>query len=105
MAGKPLFVAVLLAAALLALSYLIPVVKIAFSKKDFVPAHHGHGEHGSEKEYFDAAPAMLIPLAATTVISIILGCMPDAGLHLYTLAETAAQSITGVILEGGGLIG
>jgi len=109
MAGKPLFVAVLLAAALLALSYLIPVVKIAFSDKKFVPAHHSHDEHGSshdtEKEYFDAAPAMLVPLVATTVISIILGCVPDAGLHLFTLAEMAAESITGIAMEGGGLFG
>ncbi|MGN1144429.1 MAG: complex I subunit 5 family protein [Anaerovoracaceae bacterium] len=110
MAGKPLFVVTLVAAALLALSYLMPVVQIAFGKgnagqncdnshgNDHGHGHGGHGaDHGHGKPGFDAAPAMLVPLVLTTVIAVILGILPNAGLHLYDLAQMAASAIT----EGG----
>lgn len=85
--GKPLFMVILVAAALLALSYLMPVVQMAFGKGDA-----GHGKPG-----FDAAPAMLVPLMLTAVIAAILGILPNAGPHLYDLAQMAAAAIT----EGG----
>ena len=100
--GKPLFAAVLVAAALLAISYLIPVVRIFFGKPEESGDCEGtssehdaacHGRHG------DAAPAMLIPVVITAAVSLILGIMPDAGPHLYDLAILAADAIT-----GGGLI-
>ncbi|MGN0715978.1 MAG: hypothetical protein ACI4LN_09135, partial [Anaerovoracaceae bacterium] len=107
---KPLFVVTLVAAALLALSYLMPVVQIAFGKgnagqncdnshgNDHGHGHGGHGaDHGHGKPGFDAAPAMLVPLVLTTVIAVILGILPNAGLHLYDLAQMAASAIT----EGG----
>lgn len=81
--GEPFFIATLIAAALLALTYLIPVVQIFFGK----------GEQG--KVTCDAAPAMLIPLVLTVTIAILLGCEPNVGVHLYDFAEMAAQSITG----------
>lgn len=96
--GKPLFAAVLVAAALLAISYLIPVVRIFFGKSeeigDCAGTASGHaadvcGGHG------DATPAMLIPIVITAAVSLILGIMPDAGLHLYDLAVMAADAITG----------
>ena len=99
--GKPMFIAVLMAAALLALSYLIPVVRIFFGKESSsqtvscTAAEHGHVHSSSG---FDAAPAMLIPLVLTTVVAIILGCFPDAGTHLYDMAVMAAEEIMG---EGG----
>ena len=109
MAGKPLFVVTLVAAALLALSYLMPVVQIAFGKGNAGQnCGHGHGDnhsddgHGDDshshgKTGFDAAPAMLVPLVLTTVIAVILGILPNAGVHLYDLAQLAASAIT----EGG----
>ena len=92
--GKPLFAAVLVAAALLAISYLIPVVRIFFGKAEEAGDCEGHGGHG------DAAPAMLIPIVITAAVSLLLGIMPDAGLHLYDLAVMAAEAIS----SGGGAI-
>lgn len=99
MMGKPIFMVTLLAAALLALTYLMPVVQMAFGKGNagMVPAHgHDHGAHEDHggKPGFDAAPAMLVPLMITAIIAILLGCEPDAGPHLYTLAQMAAEAIT-----------
>ncbi|MBR4411853.1 MAG: monovalent cation/H+ antiporter subunit D family protein [Firmicutes bacterium] len=113
MMGRPFFMAALVAAALLALTYLMPVVQMDFGKGNAgqVPAHkhgqgghgghgghghgYGHGEHGhGGKAGFDAAPAMLVPLMITAVIAIILGCEPNAGVHLYDLAQMASEAIT-----------
>jgi len=101
--GKPFFIATLIAAALLALTYLMPVVQMAFGKgdagqttchgHDSHDGHDGHGGHGG-RTGFDAAPAMLVPLVLTALIAIILGCEPNAGPHLYDLAQTAAEAIT-----------
>ena len=91
LAGEPLFVATLVAAALLALSYLIPVVRIFFSSKVTSPALESKGE---------AAPAMLVPIVITAVISFILGVMPNAAAHLYDFAAMAAEAIA----QGGGPI-
>lgn len=95
--GKPIFAAVLVAAALLALSYLIPVVRIFFGKGGQQAACSGHTVH---TEHTDAAAAMLVPIAITAAVSLVLGVMPDAGPHLYDLAVIAAEAITG----GGGAI-
>ena len=100
--GRPLFAAALVAAALLALSYLIPVVRIFFGKSDgaenVASGADGVGVH-EQTAHRDAAPAMLIPAVITAAVSLILGIMPDAGPHLYDLAILAADAIT-----GGGLI-
>ena len=82
--GKPIFAAVLVAAALLAISYLIRVVRFFFGKSY---------EDGDCAD--DAAPAMLIPIVITAAVSLLLGIMPDAGPHLYDLAVMAADAITG----------
>lgn len=95
--GKPIFAAVLVAAALLALSYLIPVVRIFFGKGSQQAACSGHTVH---TEHTDAAAAMLVPIAITAAVSLVLGVMPDAGPHLYDLAVIAAEAIAG----GGGAI-
>lgn len=95
--GKPIFAAVLVAAALLALSYLIPVVRIFFGKGGQQAACSGHTVH---TEHTDAAAAMLVPIAITAAVSLVLGVMPDAGPHLYDLAVIAAEAIAG----GGGAI-
>ena len=82
--GKPVFVATLIASALLAITYLMPVVLVAFKKNVDNPDFRERGE---------AAPAMLVPLVITAVISILLGVFPNAGLHLLDLAFMAGNSI------------
>ena len=82
--GRPVFVATLIASALLALSYLMPVVLIAFKKNVNNPDFAERGE---------AAPAMLVPMVITAIISIVLGIAPNAGLHLLDLAFMAGNSI------------
>lgn len=76
----------LVASALLALTYLMPVVLIAF-KKDIV------NEEFQEKG--EANYMMRVPLVMTAVISVILGIMPNFGVNLYTLAKMAAIGIFG----------
>lgn len=92
-AGRPLFIAVLIASALLSLTYLIPVGYIAFTRyhvnRDFRDYHMGmEGE---------ASKAMLIPLVITAGISVLLGIAPDFGVHLLSFAQQAAASV----FEGG----
>ena len=82
--GKPVFAATLIASALLALTYLMPVVLIAFKRNVDNPEFAERG---------DAAPAMLVPLVITAIISIILGIVPNAGLHLFDLAVMAGNQI------------
>ena len=82
--GKPVFVATLIASALLALTYLMPVVLIAFKKNVDNPEFAKRGE---------AAPAMLIPLVITAVISVLLGLFPNLGLHLLDMAFMSGNSI------------
>ena len=94
--GKGFAIVTLVAAALLALSYLIPVAQIFFGKENASVKAEGHHDH--EHKGFDAAPAMLIPLTITIVLAIILGFEPNAGANLYDIALAAAEEITG---EGG----
>ena len=94
--GKPFFMVVLVAAALLALSYLIPVVQVVFGKGK-VGGPRLRPEKAGASGWFDGAPAMVAPLVLTAVIAVILGFMPNAGLHLYDLAGRAATEI----MEGG----
>jgi multicomponent Na+:H+ antiporter subunit D len=61
--GRPVFVATLIASALLALTYLMPVVLIAFKKNVDNPEFAEQG---------DAAPAMLVPLIITALAYFIL---------------------------------
>ena len=91
--GQALFVATLVASALLSLTYLVPVVYIAFTSKDINPAFAPY----TMSLKGEASKAMLIPILITAGISILLGIVPDAGVQLYALAENAAASI----FEGG----
>ena len=90
------------AAALLALSYLLPVVQLVFAKGagadggPLLPAADAHGH--TYPVQGDAALAMRIPLMLTTMVAVLLGCMPNAGPKLYALAQMAAAAVT----EGGG---
>lgn len=92
--GRPLYLVVLLASALLALSYLMPVCYIAFFKKN---------ENGEFTAYGEANRFMLIPICVTAVLSVVLGILPNFGVHLYDLASMAANAITAGWTGGGWL--
>ena len=101
--GQPFFAVVLVAAALLALSYLMPVVQIVFARRgagaDGDPLLSAADSHGhTYPVQGDAALAMRIPLMLTTMVAVLLGCMPNAGPKLYALAQMASAAVT----EGGG---
>lgn len=82
--GQPVFIGTLIASALLAIAYLMPVALVAFKKNVANPEFETQSE---------ASPAMLIPLLITALISIILGIAPNAGLHLFDLALMTGNSI------------
>ena len=81
-AMHPIYVLVLVLSGLLNFAYFFPIVYTGF--------------FGGEKgPYSFREPRALIwvPLAATAVISIVLGILPNYGLNLYDLARRAAESI------------
>ena len=91
-AGKLFYIVVLIASALLSLTYLIPVSYIAFSKKSPEPdflSYDGKSLRG------EADLRMLAPLVLTAALSMILGASPDFGAGLFSFAEAAASEIFG----------
>lgn len=93
-AGRPLFVATLVASALLSLTYLIPVSYIAFTKNNVNPDFADYKMNLAG----EADKKMLVPIVITACLSVILGIMPDFGAHLFEFAEGAARAV----FEGGG---
>lgn len=91
-ANKILFAATLVVSALLALTYLMPVVLIAFKRDVTNPEFLSYGE---------ANKNMLIPLVITAGISILLGLFPNLGLHLLDLSMMAGNEI---FATAGGLL-
>jgi len=90
--GQALYVAVLIASAMLASTYLLPLGYLGFFKK-------------SDKftQYGEARKDMLIPIVITATLSVILGILPNFGANFYDLAVMSAQSIVkSVQLIGGG---
>lgn len=83
-AGKPIFIVVWIASALLAGGYLLPVVQMAFFRKDPQEGIRKYGEHSN---------CMVIPICCTAILSIILGVIPDAYPHFFRLATMASQAI------------
>ena len=92
-ADKPLFAVILIASALLALTYLVPVSYIAFTGNNVNP---DFVEYNMDMKG-EADRKMLVPLVITAVLSIILGVMPNFGVNLFDLAQIAAETIS----EGG----
>lgn len=84
-AGKPLFVAVWIASALLAIGYLMPVVRMAFFKPEPKedPRHYGSISY-----------SMLIPICFTAVLALVLGCDPEIfPPDFYKLATVTADAV------------
>lgn len=68
-AGSMLIIGVMIASTLLNAAYFAPVVYQAFfGKQSEADVHH---------KYTEAHPAMVVPLCATAVISVLLGFYPD----------------------------
>lgn len=84
-AGKPLFVLVWVASGILAIGYLMPVVRMAF----FVPeTKKGHS-------FGAISYCMLIPICFTTILAVVLGIAPEIfPPDFYRLAEMASAGIT-----------
>ncbi len=91
-AGKPLFILVWVASALLAAGYLLPVVQMAFFRKDPQEGIRKYGEHSN---------CMLVPICVTAVLSIVLGLVPDCYPHFFKLATMASQAICAGWTPGG----
>ena len=83
-AGKPLYILVWVASALLAAGYLMPVVQMAYFRKD---------PQEEFREYGDISYSMLIPICITTIIAVVLGIVPDIYPHFYELATMASNAI------------
>lgn len=89
--GKPIYAATLLVSALLALTYLMPVVLIAFKRDVVNPEYAVRGE---------ADQWMLVPLLTTAVLSVLLGLAPNLGPGLYDMAMMAGRAVFGVTGAG-----
>lgn len=84
-AGKPLFVVVWIASALLAMAYLLPVVRMAFFKPE--PAE-------DPRHYGSISYSMLIPICFTALLAVVLGCDPEVfPPDFYRLAAIASDAI------------
>ena len=83
--GQPIYLAVLVCSALLALTYLMPVCYLAFFKKN---------DNGEFTAYGEANKFMLIPICVTAIVSVVLGIMPNFGANLFDIASMAANAIT-----------
>ena len=82
--GKPLYVAVLIASAMLALTYLMPVCQMAYFKSDPQEQFRTYGE---------ISYRMLLPICFTTILALVLGVMPEISPNFYAMASQAADSI------------
>lgn len=71
-AGEPLYIATLVASALLSLTYLVPVCYIAFTGKDVNPDFAGYD--GSMRG--EASKPMLVPLVLTALCQRFAGRFP-----------------------------
>ncbi len=83
--GHEIFVAVLVISAFLNFAYFFPIVYTAFFE----------GEP-SEFKFDEAGYALWLPPTLTALASLVIGIFPDWFWSFYTLAWTAAKSVTGL---------
>ncbi len=82
--GRPLYVLVWVASALLAAGYLMPVCQMAYFRSD---------PREKFRQYGAFSFNMLVPICITTAISVILGIVPNFYPHFYELATLASKAI------------
>lgn len=75
-----LLVGVLVVSGLLNVAYFFPILFDAFFK-------------ASTSDVREAGWAMILPLGVTAAVALLLGVIPDLGLHFFTLARLAAESV------------
>jgi multicomponent Na+:H+ antiporter subunit D len=81
-AGHGAFIAVLVLSGLLNVAYFLPIVRSAFFEGPREPVR-----------FDEPGMALWLPLALTATLALVLGLVPDAGLHFYSLAWKAARAI------------
>jgi multicomponent Na+:H+ antiporter subunit D len=81
-AGHAVFLGILVLSGLLNAAYFFPIILTAFFGQG-VPAPHVR----------EARALVWVPLALTALLSLVLGIVPNAGLHLYHLAWQAAGQL------------
>ena len=91
-AGKPIYVLVWVASAILAAAYLLPVCQMAYFRSDPEEKFRKYGAHSN---------AMLIPICITTIMAVLLGIVPDIFPHFYELSNMAARTICAGWTAGG----
>ncbi len=93
-AQQPALIGILILSALLTTAYFFPIVYNAY-----------FGRNDKQLERHEAKPSLLYPLVITAVVSLLLGILPNLGLHFYELADLAVKGIVaaGAGLAGGGL--
>lgn len=93
-AGQGVFIAVLVASALLSSGYFFPIVYRAY----FRPGDNAQGNG-------EARAALLVPLLVTALASILVGLAPNLGFSFFKLITMAVASIAGDVpgLARGGL--
>ena len=80
--GQWLYVVVLIASAMLATTYLLPLSYLGFFKKSDKFTHYG-----------EARKDMLIPIVITATVSIVLGILPNFGANFYDLVQCRLRAL------------
>lgn len=84
-AGKPLFVAAWIASGVLAIAYLMPIVRMAFFRKE---------PENDPRRYGSISYCMLIPICFTAILAVVLGFDPEIfPPNFYQLAQNASSAI------------
>lgn len=85
--GHYLSLAVLLVSGLLNAGYLFPIIHRAYFRKGNTSEKRG-----------DAHPLLVVPLIISGGVSLLLGIVPNAFIHMYDLARSVSRSVLGAFL-------
>jgi len=83
-AHQTVFLGLLVLSGVLNAAYFFPIVHAAFFRKSEEYVSFG-----------EASPFMVVPLAVTAAVSLLLGLVPNFGVHAFELAKTIALAVTG----------
>lgn len=89
-AGQTAFLAVLLVSGVLNAGYLVPIVTRAYLKP---PDHGNHDDH--HEDHGEASAFMLVPIIICALLAVMLGVVPDAFFHFFSLATRTVAAISG----------
>jgi len=83
-----IYLVVLLLSGLLNAGYFFTIIRRAFFMQS-----------DKRTRFAEASPLLLVPLVCTALLALILGLVPDAILHLYSLASDVASSLFNGVLK------